>query len=303
MFVIAGATGNTGSVIAETLLARGEKVRVIGRSASRLAPFVKKGAEAAVTDVTDASGLSKAFQGARGVYALVPPNIGVEDVRGYQESVTDALASAIDKASVSHAVILSSLGAEMPAGTGPVIGLHNLEKKLNGIGRLNAIYLRAGYFMENLLPQIDVIRNFGIVGGPVRADLGLQMIATRDIGAAATDLLLKLDFTGKQARELLGQRELDYREAASVIGKAIGKPDLAYSQLPPQQLKPALMQMGMSSNMADLLLEMTEALNTAHMAARETRSTRNTTPTSLETFVAEEFVPRFQKKASGAAGA
>jgi uncharacterized protein YbjT (DUF2867 family) len=303
MFVIAGATGNTGSVIAETLLARGEKVRVIGRSASRLAPFVKKGAEAAVTDVTDASGLSKAFQGARGVYALVPPNIGVEDVRGYQESVTDALASAIDKASVSHAVILSSLGAEMPAGTGPVIGLHNLEKKLNGIGRLNAIYLRAGYFMENLLPQIDVIRNFGIVGGPVRADLGLQMIATRDIGAAAADLLLKLDFTGKEARELLGQRELDYREAASVIGKAIGKPDLAYSQLPPQQLKPALMQMGMSSNMADLLLEMTEALNTAHMAARETRSARNTTPTSLETFVAEEFVPRFQKKASGAAGA
>jgi uncharacterized protein YbjT (DUF2867 family) len=303
MFVIGGATGNTGRVIAETLLARGEKVRVIGREASRLAWFVKKGAEAAVTDVADVAGLTNAFQGARAVYALVPPNLSSADVRGDQEAVTDALASAIDKASVSHAVILSSLGADQPAGTGPVVGLHNLEEKLNGIGRLNAIYLRAGYFMENLLPQVDVIRNFGIVGGPVRADLRLQMIATRDIGAAAADLLLKLDFTGKEARELLGQRELDYREAASVIGKAIGKPDLAYSQLPPQQLKPALMQMGMSSNMADLLLEMTEALNTAQMAARETRSARNTTPTSLETFVAEEFVPRFQKKASGAAGA
>lgn len=300
MFVIAGATGNTGRVVAETLLARGEKVRVIGRDASRLAFFVKKGAEAAVTDFTDASGLTKAFQGARGVYALVPPNIGVADVRGYQEAVTDALASAIDKASVSHAVILSSIGADRPAGTGPVVGLHNLEEKLNGIGRLKTIYLRAGYFMENLLPQVDVIRNFGIVGGPLRADLRLGMIATRDIGAAAADLLKKLDFTGKEARELLGQRDVDCREAASIIGKAIGKPDLVYSQLPPPQLKPALMQMGMSSNMADLLLEMAEALNTGHMAARETRSARNTTPTSLETFVAEDFVPRFQKKASGA---
>ncbi|HEV2380224.1 MAG TPA: NmrA family NAD(P)-binding protein [Terriglobia bacterium] len=303
MFAIAGATGNTGSVIAETLLARGEKVRVIGRGASRLAPFVKKGAEAAVSDVTDVSGLTKAFQGARAVYALVPPNIGVADVRGYQEAVTDALASAIDKASVSHAVILSSIGADLPAGTGPVVGLHNLEQKLNSIRSLNAVYLRAGYFMENILPQVDVIHNFGIVGGPVRADLRLPMIATRDIGAAAADLLLKLDFTEKNARELLGGRDLDYREAASIIGKAIGRSDLAYSQLPPQQLKPALMQMGMSSNMADLLLEMAEALNTAQMTARETRSARNTTPTSLETFVAEEFVPRFQKKASGAAGA
>ena len=300
MFVVAGATGNTGSVIAETLLSRGEKVRVIGRDANRLARFVKKGAEAAVVDVTDASGLTKAFRGARAVYALVPPNIGGADIRGYQEAVSDALASAIDKASVSHAVILSSYGADKQAGTGPVVGLHNLEQKLNQIGGLNAVYLRAGYFMENLLPQVDVIRNFGIVGGPVAADVRLPMIATCDIGAAAADILLKLDFTGKQSRELLGQRDLDCREAASVIGKAIGKPDLAYLQLPAEQLKPALTQMGMSPNMADLLLEMAGALNSGHMKALEPRSARNTTPTSLEAFVAEEFVPRFQEKASGA---
>jgi uncharacterized protein YbjT (DUF2867 family) len=184
-----------------------------------------------------------------------------------------------------------------------VVGLHNLEQKLNGIAGFNAIYLRAGYFMENLLPQVEVIRNFGMVAGPVRADLRLPMIATRDIGDAAADLLLKLDFQGKQAREFLGQRDLDYREAASTIGNAIGRPKLAYAQLPPPQIKPALMQMGMSSNMADLLLEMAEALNTGHMAPLEPRSPRNTTPTSLEAFVAEEFVPRFQQKASGAAGA
>jgi uncharacterized protein YbjT (DUF2867 family) len=302
MIAVLGATGNTGSVIADRLLARGEKVRVIGRDANRLTRFVQKGAEAAVADATDASGLVKAFDGARAVCALVPPSISVADVRGYQEAVSDAVAAAIEKASVSRAVVLSSIGADKSTGVGPVVGLHNLEQKLNGIPSLNAIYLRAGYFMENLLPQVDVIRNFGMVAGPVRADLRLPMIATRDVGDAAADLLLKLEFQGKQARELLGQRDLDYREAASTIGNAIGRPKLAYAQMPPSQIKPALTQMGMSSNMADLLLEMAEALNTGYMVALEPRSSRNTTPTSLEAFAAEEFVPRFQQKASGAAG-
>jgi uncharacterized protein YbjT (DUF2867 family) len=300
MFAVTGATGNTGSVIAEKLLARGEKVRVIGRDASRLARFVQKGAEAFAADVTDAAALARAFDGAEAVYAMVPPNVGSTDVRAYQERVSDALASALGKASVSQTVVLSSVGADKPEKTGPVIGLHNLEQKLNGIAGLNAIYLRAGYFMENLLPQVEVIRNFGIVGGPLRPDLRLPLIATRDIGATAAELLLKPDFAGKETHELLGQRDVNYQEAASVIGKAIGKPDLAYAQLPPQQLKPALMQMGMSSNMADLLLEMAEALNSGYMVALEPRSARNTTPTSLETFVAEEFVPRFQRKAASA---
>jgi len=300
MFAITGATGNTGSVIAEKLLSRGEKVRVVGRDAGRLGRFVQKGAEAFAADVTDAGALARAFDGARAVYAMVPPNSSSADVRGYQERVSDALASALGNASVSHVVVLSSVGADKPEKTGPVVGLYNLEQKLNRIAGLNAIYLRAGYFMENLLPQTEVIRNFGIVGGPIRPDLRLPLIATRDIGATAAEVLLKLDFTGKEALELLGERDVSYQEIASVIGKAIGKPDLAYAQLPPEQLKPALMQMGMSSNMADLLLEMSGALNSGYMAALEPRSARNTTPTSLETFAAEEFVPRFQRKAASA---
>lgn len=300
MFAITGATGNTGRVIVETLLTRGQKVRVIGRDAGRLGRFVQKGAEPFIADITDSAALAKAFHGAQAVYAMVPPNIGATDVRAYQESVGDALASALAKASVSHAVVLSSLGADKTEKTGPVVGLHNLERKLNAITGLNALYLRPGDFMENLLPQVEVIRNFGIVGGAVRPDLRLPMIATRDIGAVAAEHLLKPDFTGKETRELLGQRDVKYQEAASVIGKAIGKPNLAYAQLPPEQLKPALMQMGMSANMADLLLEMAEALNSGHMAALEPRSARNTTPTSLEAFVAEEFVPRFQGRAASA---
>ncbi len=298
MFVITGANGNTGGVIAEKLLAEGEKVRVIGRDAGRLARFVEKGAEAFPADVTDAAALSRAFDRATAVYAMLPPNMASADPLGFQERVSDALLFALGQACVTHAVVLSSVGADKAEKTGPVVGLHNLEQKLNALAGLKAVYLRAGYFMENLLPQVEVIRNFGIVGGPLRADLPVSMIATRDIGAAAARIMQKRDFAGKQARELLGQGDLDYRQVASVIGKAIGKPGLAYVQLPPQQLKAGLTQMGMSSKMADLLLEMAEALNSGYMAPLEPRSPQNTTPTSIETFVAEEFVPRFQGKAT-----
>ena len=300
MFTITGATGNTGGVVTEELLTQGEKVRVIGRDGGRLARFVQKGAEAFVADITDSAALSKAFDGVRAVFAMVPPNPAAADVLGYQERVSDALASALRKASVSHVVVLSSIGADKTEKTGPVVGLHNLEQKLNGIAGLSAVYLRAGYFLENLLPQVEVIQKFGIVGGPLRADLRVPMIATRDIGATVAEILAKRDFAGKHARELLGQRDLDYREVASVVSKAIGKPNLAYVQLRPQQLKLALTQMGMSANMADLLLEMADALNSGYMVALERRSVQNTTPTSVETFVAEEFVPRFQGKAASA---
>ena len=196
--------------------------------------------------------------------------------------------------------MLSSIGGDKPDKTGPVVGLHVFEEKLNAIPRLNALYIRAGYFIENLLAQVGVIKNFGMVGGPLKPDLALPMIATRDIGAYAAEALLKLDFRGKSARELHGQRDLDYREATAVIGKAIGKPGLSYSQLPAWQLKTALTSMGMSANMADSLLEMSDALNSGYMRALEARSAANTTPTSIEQFVTGTFVPAFAGKAAGA---
>lgn len=299
MYAITGATGNTGHIIAEKLLARGEKVRVIGREESRLRSLVQKGAEAFVADVTDASTATRAFAGVNAVYVMVPPNPAAQDVRAYQERASDALIAAVEKSGVEYALLLSSIGADKEDGTGPVVGLHNFEQKLNGVSRLNAVYLRAGYFMENLLPQVGVIKSFGMMAGPVRADLQLPMIATRDIGAFAAEVLLALNFSGKQARELLGQRDVTYNEVAPLIGKAIGRPDLSYSQLPASQLKPALTQMGMSANMADLLLTMADAMNSGHMVALERRSPENTTSTSIEQFIAEEFAPRFQGKAAG----
>jgi len=300
MDVITGATGHTGSVAAEKLISAGRKVRVIGRDAKKLERFAQKGAEVAVADMTDSAAVEKAFAGAAWVYALIPPNISAKDVRAYQEKVGDNLASAIRKNGVSHAVVLSSTGADKPSGTGPVVGLHTLEEKLNSIDGLNALYVRAGYFMENLLAQVNVIPALGSMAGPVRADLALPMIATPDIGAAAADWMLKPDFAGKQARELLGERNVSYDEVAKIVGAAIGKPGLSYRQAPAIMLKPAMMGMGMSANMVDLLLEMTDALNSGYMKPLEARSAANTTPTTVETFVAEVFAPAYRGRAAGA---
>jgi uncharacterized protein YbjT (DUF2867 family) len=282
------------------LLAQGEKVRVIGRDLKRLERFTQKGAEPFIADATDAGAFANAFAGAKAVYAMIPPKIASPDVRAYEESVSDALRSAIEKNGVKYAVVLSSVGADKSHGTGPVAGLHSLEKKLEGISGLNVLFLRAGYFMENILPQAGVIKSIGSMAGPVKEDLPLPMIATHDIGAFAAEALLKLDFLRTSTHELQGPRDVTYAQVAKIVGAAIGKADLAYKLVPAAQLKPVLMQMGMSSNMADLLLEMADALNSGHMKMLEPRSSATTTPTTLEAFVAEIFLPAYQVKASGA---
>jgi uncharacterized protein YbjT (DUF2867 family) len=287
-------------VAAEKLLASGTKVRVVGRDAKRLERFSGQGAEVAVADMTDTAALEKAFSGARGVYAVMPPNLSAPDVRAYQERVTDSLAMAIRNSGITYAVALSSTGADKPNGTGVVLGLHSLEQKLGSIDGLNVLSLRCGHFMENSLTQIGVIQSFGFMAGAVRADVPLPMIATRDIGEVAAESLSKMDFVGKQTRELLGARHVTNTEAAKIIGAAIGKPGLGYRQVPAAMLKPAMMQMGMSANMADQILEMSEALNTGHMKSHEPRSPRNTTPTTLETFAAEVFAPAYRAKAAKA---
>jgi uncharacterized protein YbjT (DUF2867 family) len=300
MYVITGATGNTGSVVAKTLLAKGQSVRAIGRKADRLKYLAERGAEPFVCDLTDHDALTKAFTGARAVYAMIPPNITSPDFRADQDQITDSIAGAIEKAGVKHAVCLSSYGADKPDKTGPVAGLHYLEERLNKIPSLNSLYIRAGYFMENTLAQIGIIKQMGIAAGPLRADLKLPMIATRDIGAAAAEDLLRLYFHGHQTRELLGQRDLTMAEAAAIIGDQLAKPDLQYVQAPNEQIRAAMIGMGMSPNFVDLILEMSGALNSGHMVALEPRAPRNTTPTSFEVFVKEEFLPLYYGKSAAA---
>jgi uncharacterized protein YbjT (DUF2867 family) len=201
---------------------------------------------------------------------------------------------------VPYVVNLSSIGAQHADKTGPIVGLHNQEQKLNRIEGLHVLHLRAAYFMENLLMSIPPLRSMGTLPGGLTGDTQMPWIATKDIGAYAATRLAARDFVGSSTQELHGQRDISMKEAASVVGKSIGKPNLGYMQVPFMLLEPALVQMGLPKNTAALLIEMWKGANAGLIAPQEQRSVKNTTPTTIESFVTEVFAPAYLGKTAGA---
>jgi uncharacterized protein YbjT (DUF2867 family) len=269
-------------------------VRGICRNAERLQWLADKGGEPFVADLADTKALERAFAGAEGVYVMLPPNLSASDYRAHQDAVTESIAGALERSRVTHAVTLSSIGADKTEKTGPVVGLHRMEERLNRIAGLVVFHLRAGYFMENTLAQVSPIKKQGMAMGPLAPKLQVAMIAARDIGAVAAESLLSLDFQSRQTRELLGPRDITMSECATIIGKAIGQPDLKYVQPPEEQIRAAMQQMGMSADLVGLILEMAAVLNSGYMKPLEARSVRNNTPTTYETFVQQEFLANYR---------
>lgn len=301
MYLITGATGNTGSVVAKGLLQQGKQVRVVARSQEKLKELASLGAETLIGDLTSQSTANQAFTGVEAAYLMIPPALTDPDFRGYQQRLTDVYGSALEaNNTVKHVVVLSSFGADKDAQTGPILGLHFLEERLKQIKPLNSLALRAGYFMENTLGQAAVIHQRGAVVGPLKPDLKIPLIASIDIGNAALNALLQLNFTGHQTHDLQGQRDLTYLEMTAIIGAAIGKPDLPYQLISSEQFAGFLEQMGSAQNVAALMAEMVDAQNVGHVRSLEPRSKSNTTPTSFEQFVAETFVPAYQAASKNA---
>jgi uncharacterized protein YbjT (DUF2867 family) len=300
MIVITGATGHTGKVVAEALLAAGEKVRVVGRDAARLQPFVQNGAEAVVGSADRADSIEKALEGATAAFLMIPPTMEKPSFRAFQDQVSDAYTAAVTQSRVPYVVTLSSIGADQSEKVGPVVGLHNLEQKMNRIAGLHVLHLRPVGFMENLFMSSEPLKSMGMLPGPVPGEIPLPMIATKDIGKYAAERLHARDFSGSSIQELHGQRDVSMREVASIVGNAIGKPKLSYMQVPFMMLEPAMVQNGMSKDIAALLVEMWKAANSGVMKPQEPRNARNTTATSIETFVREVFAPAYLAMAAKA---
>jgi uncharacterized protein YbjT (DUF2867 family) len=285
MYAVIGATGNTGRVVAQELLAEGLSVRVIGRSADRLAPFVARGAEAAVGDVSDAEFVARVCDGVGGVYHLIPPRYDV-DLRAWQTEVGKALLAGIRSAGVPYVVNLSSVGAQHHDGTGPIAGLREQEDRFNELPETNVLHLRPAWFMENLYMMLDAIRGMGVLPMPLPGDLSVAMIATRDIGAEAARRLVALDFDGHHIKELLGPREYTLNEVASIVGAAIGKPELPFVTVPKEAAAAGFEEMGLHPATVAAFMEMYGAFASGRVVPQESRTDENTTPTTLEEFAA-----------------
>lgn len=284
IYAITGATGNIGSRIASILISKGKKVRVIGRSKDKLKYFINQGAEAAVANLENSSETVNALKGAKAIFAMIPPNYSAEDMRGYQNSVGASLAQGITDSGATHVVNLSSFGAHLGQGTGPILGLHDQEKRLNKITGINIIHLRPASFMENLLMNINLIRHNGIMGSPLKSSTLNPMIATKDIAAIAAELLDGLDFSGVTTRELLGPKEYTMEEVTKIFAKAIGKKDLKYVEFPYAEALKGMVEMGLSQDSASLMVDLNKSINEGLLKPEEKRSTRNTTATALEDF-------------------
>lgn len=299
MYTIVGATGHTGRIVAERLLEEGREVRAAGRSEERLRPLAERGAEPFVGGIEDPEFAVRAFDGADAVYSMIPPNYAAPDVRAWQGQVSRAIAEGLRESEVTHVVNLSSVGAQHAEGTGPIAGLHEHEQRLNAIDGLHVLHLRPAWFMENFYAALDGIRAMGALAMPVRRDVPVAMIATRDIGEEAARRLLALDFEGKGFQELLGPREVTLEQAAEVIGSALGRPGLPYVEASREQAREALAGQGFSETAIRTLLEMYDAFNAGRIRPELPRSAASTTPTDLRTFATDEILSVWE--AGGAA--
>jgi uncharacterized protein YbjT (DUF2867 family) len=273
MYVIAGATGHTGKIVAETLLAGGKPVRALVRDPAKAAALRARGAEVAVADLEDSAALARAFAGAAAAYVLIPPRPTSPRVLADQGRVLEALARAIEESRLPHVVLLSSHGAQHEAGTGPVRALHAAEVRLRATGAA-VTALRAPYFMENWAASLGAVAN-GILPTFIAEGVTLAMAATPDIGRAAARLLVE-GGAGSRIVELAGPRDYSSADVAAAVSAIAGRPiQPAYGS--PEAIVPTFTGFGLSEDYARLFEEMYDAINRGHLAP-EGKVVRGTVP-------------------------
>ncbi len=279
MYVVFGATGNTGKVVANTLLDRGAKVRVVARDPGKVEALRARGAEVVRGDVGDAASIASALAGATGAYFLVPPDPTSEDYLARGRRIIDGFASALRAHPLKHAVMLSSVGAQHASGTGPIVNTHYAESVLGEVGT-PFTFVRAAYFMENILGNVPAMKGDGVLpvfgGGE---GFPFPMIATHDIGIAAAEALLAPS-TSNRCIELSAAKDYSLQDAADIASAALGRP-VKPLVLPIDALVPTYMQYGMSANIAGLYREMIEGMGKG-LVAFEGKVSRTHGATTLE---------------------
>ena len=279
-FVVAGVSGHTGQVVAETLLAQKRAVKVVVRDAAKGSPWKAKGADVAVADLGDAGALTQALKGAEGAYVLVPPTFTAPNFRAYQDRLSTAIADAARASRVPHVVFLSSIGAQLASDSGPVVGLHVAEETFRREKATAWTFLRAGYFMENLGASFATLPQ-GFIPSFLPASLGIDMIATVDIGKQAAALLVE----GGKGTEVvqLGGPPISMNDVAAAIGRITGKP-VRVQEAPLDAVVPTFTGLGMPKDLAELYREMLEGFTVGRIGA-EPGMRRIAGTTSIETFL------------------
>lgn len=291
MYVTTGASGRTGRAAASHLLEHGHHVRAVGRDPRNLADLADRGAEIHQADQADPAAMATALRGADAAYLVIQPNYLPDhpDFGAFQDQAAAALTEAVAESGVSRVVALSSWGAQHASGNGPVAGLHRFEQRLSSVAGLDVTWLRAGYYMENLLDHLEPVRTRRRIIAPFDPDVPLPLITTSDVGSAAAEELARPQ-SGTRIRELQGERDVSLNEVTQAIATEIGAP-ISYERCTVETFHQQLREAGVSDNVAAMMAEVPQAVNTGKLRMFQPRTPETTTPTSLETFIKTEFVP------------
>lgn len=250
-YVITGSLGNISKPLTENLVKAGHHVTVITSKEANRAAIEATGAKAAVGSVEDAAFINAAFAGADAVYLMIPPNWGVTDWFGWQKGVADNYVAAVNNNKVKYVVQLSSIGAHLRKGAGPIDGLGYLEEKLHGAEHSNVKVLRPSYFYTNLLSMIPLINGMNIMGSNFgNTDEKLVLVHPADIAAAAFEELNNPSFTGYSIR-YISSDESHPSEIAATLSEAIGKPGIPWVTFSDEQSLQGMKGAGLSDVIAE----------------------------------------------------
>jgi len=257
-YVLLGSLGNITRPLVSRLVAAGHHVSVISSNPERSAAIVAAGARPLIGSIEDTGFLTTSFSGADAVYTMVPPHFAAPDWKEYIHQMGRNQAVAIQAAGIGKVVNLSSIGAHLPAGCGPVTGMHLAEQELNALRDTDVLHLRPSYFYNNFLAATGMIKKGGFYGNNYSAGRQLFLVSPADIAEVAAEELHELEFTGKSVRYIVSD-ELTSVQVTSILGTAIGKPDLPYVEFSDDDALKGMLQAGLSEDIASNFVELGRA--------------------------------------------
>lgn len=287
-YVLTGSIGHISQPIAKKLIEAGHKVGIITSNMSNVETIEKLGATAFVGSIEDEAFLNKAFANADAVYLMIPPKWSVTNWLEYQKKVAHNYVDAIKKCGVKNVLVLSSIGAHMRKGAGPIDGLAYLETKLDEVQGINCVYLRPSYFYYNLFSMIPLIKNMGIMGSNMPESHELVLTHTSDIADVASDILIHNKFSGRQVIYIASDVKT-IGEVTKTLAVSINKPEVSWVEFSDEQALNGMLQSGLSATLAEGYTTMGKAIRTKEIEADYWKNK----PASLGKVKLEDFAKEF----------
>jgi uncharacterized protein YbjT (DUF2867 family) len=287
-YVLTGSLGHISKLVTQQLIQQGHSVTLISSKAENAQAIEQLGALPAIGNVEDQNFLDTHFAGADAVYLMIPPNFAVTNWLAYQQKVADNYVQAVKHHGIKKVVLLSSIGAHMKQGAGPVDGLAYLEDVFNELDGVDVLALRPSYFYYNLFSMVGLIKHAGIMGGTQSAEHEMVLTHTNDIAQVAVEKLSQLDFVGKTVQYIASDVKT-WGQITEVLSAAIDKPGLPWVEFTDEQSLQGMLQAGLSPVIAEGYVQMGQAIRSGEMEA----DYKKNPPAQLGKIKLEDFSKEF----------